>query len=452
MTAGQNAPALNGACRTQLQRIGLRRLFLTLIILAALATAAQGAPGPRAWEPVVIEGAQLGSMLGEPVSTFEVLAWHDGKPRPIPFQIDLAAGGAVPPARCLRTEENSAPLRAADELAMMIADFGDAANAARWPAGALEIAIKDPLGGPDRYAYVVAAQNPRRSPLSYVQFDASAGRVETDFYRFGLSNGWPSDFTYQNHRFAHGPNRIDRLAVSLSARVFGLFPYAMTEHDLRISPPAVSCGPVRVILRYRYAVTLIGGIRSPSITVPIMFYRQYITSPVAVHFPWLPRLFFRDTHIRINLAYNAAHDARLLWQGNDTGLAIDEEAMAGQQATAMDPGPSVDWLALRQDGHLLIQGFPSSPDLDLIQHRLTYHGHGGGMSAARGTTPTVRIGYEISHLEELGAGRHVFDACFAVLDQAADPHTFFRELRAPPVVAARPLRVASAALAGLPAG
>ncbi|MGO9263918.1 MAG: hypothetical protein ACLQBA_03360 [Candidatus Binataceae bacterium] len=423
----------------------VRSFFLTLGTLCALAVSASASP-TRDWEPVVINGAQLSPLLAVPVNTFAVLAERDGKLNPIPFQIDPAtmgtASAAVP--RCSPTDENGAPLRAADELVMLLADFGDAANGVTpLPAGALEIAIKDPLGGPDRYAYVVAAKNPRRSPLSYVQFDPSTERVETDFYRFGLSNGWPSDFTYQNQRFAHRPSLIDRLNVSLSSRVFGIFPYAMTEHDLRISRPEVRCGPVRVMLRYHYAVTLIAGIHSPSIAVPIAFYRQYITSPVAVHFPWLPRLFFGDTRIRINVDYGAPGDARLFWDGARAGLALKEEPLAGRQSAAMDPGPSVDWVALRQDGHLLAQAFPTSRDLDLIQHNLTYRGSADGAGAAHRTT-TVKIGYAISRLEKLSAGRHVFDACFAVLDESSDPQTFFRELRAAPVVVVRPLPAVTA--------
>ncbi|HXR25972.1 MAG TPA: hypothetical protein VN742_11465 [Candidatus Binataceae bacterium] len=422
------------------------RFFLTIGILLALAASASAGP-IRDWEPVVVEGAQLRPLLGVPVNTFEVLAGRDGKLNPIPFQVDPAtteaAAASVP--RCSPTDEKGAPLRAADELVMLLSDFGDAANSATpLPAGALEIAIKDPLGGPDRYAYVDAAKNPRRSTLSYVQFDPSTERVETDFYRFGLSNGWPSDFTYQNQRFEHRPSLIDRLNVSMSSRVFGVFPYAMTEHDLRISQPVVRCGPVRVTLRYHYAVTLIAGIRSPSVVVPIAFYRQYITSPLAVHFPWLPRLFFGGTRIRINVDYGVPRHASLLWDGDRAGLVLNEAPLAGRQSAAMDPGPSVDWVALRQDGHLLAQAFPTSRDLDLIQHNLTYRGPIDGAGAARGTTKMVKIGYEISRLEELSAGKHVFDACFAVLDESSDPQTFFHELRAAPVVMVRPLPVRAA--------
>jgi hypothetical protein len=407
--------------------------FLAILVILFARVTALAAPGPQAWQPVVVKGAQLRAMLGAPIASLEVLAGRDGRLQPIPFQVDastsaIAAGSA---SRCSPPGANRASLGSKDELAVMLGDFGDRANAKTpLPVGALELAVRDPPGGPEHFAYVAAVKSPQRSAVSYMQFDSSAERVETDSYRFGLRHGWPRDFSLQRHRAAHGPNLLNALTVSLSARLFGLIPFATTEHDLRIGQPTVTCGPVRVTLRYNYSVRLIGGLRSPSVIVPIIFYRQYIVCPLAIRFPWLPRLVFRDTRIRISLDYSATHDTQLLWQGSRVELPVNADSAPGQQPVVMDPGPSVDWLALRQDGQLLIQGFPPTTDFDLIRHYLTYHGPVDGAGPVPETRRVI-IGYEFRQLETLSAGTHVFEACVAVLDGAADPQTFFSELRAP---------------------
>jgi len=410
--------------------------FLPILLLLFARVTAMAAAGPQAWQPVVVKGAQLPAMLGAPIDSLEVLAGRDGRLQPIPFQVDvsaptIASGSA---SRCSPPTANRAPLRPNDELAVMLGDLGERANVKTpLPRGALELAVRDPPGGPEHFAYVASVKSPQRSAVWYVQFNGSAERVETDSYRFGLRHGWPRDFSLQRHRFAQGPNLLNALTVSLSARLFGLIPFATTERALRSGQPIVTCGPVRVALHYNYSVRLIGGLRSPSIVVPFIFYRRYIVCPFAIRFPWLPRLFFRDTRIRVSLDYNATPDTLLLWQGSKVGLPINADRALGHQATVMDPGPSVEWLALRQDGQLLIQGFPPTTDFNLIGHYLTYQEPVDGTGPIPGTRRVI-IGYEFRQLEALSAGKHVFEGCVAVLDGAADPQTFFSELHPAPVV------------------
>jgi hypothetical protein len=131
------------------------------------------------------------------------------------------------------------------------------------------------------------------------------------------------------------------------------------------------------------------------------------------------------------LGYLSSDGAIVSWQGNDTGIPINQGSPAKLNGAVTDPGPAVDWIDVRQDGHLLIQGFPASPDLALLSHRLAYREPGGSPETSRTGKSIASLGYEITRLERLSAGKHVFDVCFAVLDGNVHPDRFMAELRSP---------------------
>jgi hypothetical protein len=413
-----------------------------LIILLVLATSGLARASPRGWQPVVIDAARLRSLLGASTDRIEVLARRGGRLEPIPFQIDppenLAA--ATGPG-CPAVATASGRLEPGDEITVMLGDLGEVASAdARLPPGSVQIAITDPLGGPERFAYIATVQNPQRIKVSYVDYDPSADRIETDYYRFGLTNGWPTDFTYQDHRLQRLPSLIKRLNLSLYSRIFGILPYGITERDMRARKIAVRCGPIRVTLWYSYAISLIAGIHSPSITTRIDFYRNYITSPLTVRFPWLPRLLFKGTQVRIDADYGAVQRGKILWPAPGAQTRVVDEPIGQRQAADMNPGPTVDWVGLSKDGHLMLQAFRPTPDLDSIGHHLFYQDTFDDSHLQPSKVEEVKIGYVISHLEGLSMGRHAFEVCFAIMDHTSEPANFFTELRSPPRIEINPVR------------
>lgn len=81
----------------------------------------------------------------------------------------------------------------------------------------LEIKASDRLGGNPRFAYV--ADSPRLTSHQYIYYDPARDRIESDFYRIGLTAGWPTDFALQYHIHRRAPNLIDRFKVRTSARI-----------------------------------------------------------------------------------------------------------------------------------------------------------------------------------------------------------------------------------------
>jgi hypothetical protein len=103
-------------------------------------------------------------------------------------------------------------LRGTDELVLIAADT--ASSLPENPClrrDSLEIKASDPLGGNPRFAYV--AGSPRLTSHQYIYYDLARDRIESDFYRIGLTAGWPTDFALQYHIHRRAPNLIDRFKV-----------------------------------------------------------------------------------------------------------------------------------------------------------------------------------------------------------------------------------------------
>jgi hypothetical protein len=426
--------------------------FRRRLAIAAAATAALlSLPRPgaamaasRDWQPLVIKGAQMPALVGDLITRFEVLATHDGKLGPIPFQVDqLTADGkyALPDGPEPTLGDSPGILGKDDEIALMISDLGEPAGAAaQLPAGAQEIEVADPLGGPDRFAYVAAVDSPERSPVRYVEYDPKIDRVETDSYRMSFTNELPTDLALQNRKHEGGANIIDRIKVRASARVLGIFHYRMDEDDIRNRLLAWKSGPVRIIRRISHSVDVILGIRSPEVVSENYFYRDYIENPFRLRFPWVPRVIFGDIHVRIDLDFSDAAGWELLWSGMKQppvriGDAAAERALAGE-----DPAQPVAWMAMRAAHHTFVQTLRPSADLRLVDRRLYFRDDPGVPDPPErvpGEHPGV--GYMMTGWEELSGGAHVIDSLLISVSGSYDPDLLLRELRIPVSVRARPV-------------
>jgi hypothetical protein len=399
---------------------------------------------PRDWQPLVLKGAQIPALLGNPVARVEVLAIHGGKLGPIPFQIDqVAADGkyALPDGPEPTLDDNPGILDSDDEVALMISDLGERAGAgAPLPAGAQEIDAADPLGGPDRFAYIAAVDSPERSLVRYVEYDPKIDRVETDSYRMSFTNELPTDLALQNRKGEAGANIIDRIKVRASARVFGIFHYRMDEDDIRNRLLAWKVGPVRIIRRLSHSVDLLLGIRSPEVVSENYFYRDYIENPFRLRFPWVPRVIFGDIHVRIDLDFTDAAGWQLLWSGMKQPPVRIGDAAAERALAAEQPAPAVTWMAMRAAHHTIVQTLRPSADLRLVERRL-YFRDDPGVPDPPERVPGERpgVGYMMTGWEELSGGAHVIDSLLISVPGSYDPDLLLQELRTPVSVQVRPV-------------
>ncbi|MGH7863882.1 MAG: hypothetical protein ACREQB_02755 [Candidatus Binataceae bacterium] len=427
------------------------RLLLILGATIALAHAPPAAlAGPRSWQPLVATGSQVKKLLGARIEHIEVLSTESGALRPIPFQIDERLGDgrfALPDGRQPVADDSPGIIDGDDELAMMISDLGERARRGgeeMMPAGAVELEVIDPLGGPNRYAYVASVEHPRRSTRSYVEYDFKRNSIETDGYRIGFTNQMPTDFALQERMGENRANLIDRFKVRISAKVLGYFHFKMNEDRLIHHLTAWHSGPIRVIRRIEHSVNLIFGIRSPEVASYNLFYRDYIQNPFEVRFPWIPRLIFGDINVRIALDFTGLAGYSLVWSDMNRAPLKIHEVRGTPLLDADGSAPPITWIAFRGNGRIIIQTLAPSPVVNRIVRRLYFRNDTDFRDPPErvpGENPA--IGYVMTGWEELPSGTHHIDSL--LIDAPADysPELLLRELSNPPVIECRALSTAA---------
>ncbi|MFN8644575.1 MAG: DUF3108 domain-containing protein [Candidatus Binatia bacterium] len=305
-------------------------------------------PLARHVDPVVVTGADLLAAL--PAATtapLRLYRWRDGAPVPVPYQFDARdKNGDVELAR----EEFA--LDANDELVFMAGDTGERAAAEALPpgcTGALEIAVRDPVGGGRGWVYLLQFDDPppRAADPPYATLDADGRRARSANY---------------DVEYAEGANVFNVLRVSLAAggsgenllrqtRMVGeptlrlLFTDLTFRFDERSTVAridGVRNGPVRAIRQVRLSIDL--GRYFPDLpngTTHTYHYADGFDSPARVSIPWLVLRTLRSFRFEDVVVFDPAVLPLRYWDGANLG--------------GVDLGPDVqlrtdvdhDWWAVR---------------------------------------------------------------------------------------------------------
>ncbi len=381
-------------------------LLRGLLILASIAVVSPAGASPRVWQPLLLRGKQLPQLLNVPVSRIEVLAVHHGRLEPIPFQVDSVLIGGIyalpqgPVPTAIVGEQAVGP---DDEITMMMFDLGERIpDTTVLPTGALEVAVTDPLGGPQRYVYMAAVKNPRLSPAHYVDYDPRHEIVETDSYRLGFKNEFPDDFRLQSHKGELSQNLIDGFELRGRVSLLNLIKVHLTEKDIKSRLLAYRVGPVRVIRRVGHRIEILKPIQSPEVSTVEFFYRDFGQAPFTMRLPW--HRLFRDVQGTIAMEFMNLRGYSILASGLEQPIEINNSGAAA----IIDHDTPATWLALRGGGRLMLQTFAPSADLDQITRELYYQAEpcrsGGpqcGLAAA--------VGIETDGWQRLSSGPHRFD-------------------------------------------
>jgi hypothetical protein len=288
-----------------------------------------GAPDPR---PVVLTRADLGPLLGTVPGDVVAFAFHHGRFAPVPVQVDerfaydVAAGYAdLRPEDCVNPDwcrdlaghlvlpgyadpgtlvgpDPDAALDADDEVALMLADFGEAASG--HPAGvdaATGVVVAATASGRTRHAYLYRRTDPALDPAAgaaYVRYAPTFVRgpyletyrrgghradgphgdgpratanpesttVRTDFYALGFSDRWVLD----RLEVEGGPDLLDVDLLSFGPGRCERTPYtgSRAEGAFLVN----RSGPVRALRR------VIGFNSGPLTEMTWTFYRRHAVS------------------------------------------------------------------------------------------------------------------------------------------------------------------------------
>jgi hypothetical protein len=226
--------------------LALALLALTGLALVAGATAPQDTPRSiaRDLEPVIVPGADVPLLLGEPLETLFVYAYRGGNWEQIPFQIDRVIAG-------IYTSTVDGVLRPEDEVVFMARDLGDLADpsnvmsALPISAAWYQVEVADSLSlAAKGWATIVRSTSLTRTfTETYASFDPATARISTPHYVMGFAaTHFGFDYLALN---GSGVDILDRTKMRIELLLAG----PLTEDD--IGPVTIDLtrnGPVRVII------------------------------------------------------------------------------------------------------------------------------------------------------------------------------------------------------------
>jgi hypothetical protein len=417
---------------------------ITCVASSALADSS----GPN-WRTIVLKGAAMPQLIGGPESHLEVLALHDGRLDPIPFQVDevLPDGRyALPDGPEALSDNSPGILDRDDEIAMMLSDLGDRASSPprELPPDALEIETVDAASGAHRYAYIAAVPSPRRSSVAYVSYDPAHSSIEGGSYRMTFRGDFPIGLALKHDRGKLSPSLIEGSQVQVTARVLRLFKLRLSANGVSNRVLAWHGGPIRFIRRVSHSVKLIFGIKSPPVLSEEIFYRDRAEDSFAARVLWLPRLFFSDVRVCTWLDFVGLDSFELAW----TGMGWQPLEPGTRSAVAAEVSrnpPEFKWLALKGDGKVVMQTFTPSPDFATLRRQLYYCDGAAAADASRQgsldcESGALQIGYLMTGWENLAADTHRVNSVLMVLPASAEPDAVTSELEIAPVVNVRPMR------------
>lgn len=423
---GRRAP-LAGACRRPNTRPGrpTPAIAALLVLLAVVAGAAAdegpaplGPCGPidRPYEAIELWARSLRRLGGTPLGQLGLVAYRDGRPHPIPFQVDergnhkLAMPGGAEPT----LDETPGVLDADDFLVFMACDAGERAPEAdrdpedrRWR----EIVLDDPRDGATGWVYVRVADAPPRTDRRYVEYDDAVDLVETAIYRIGMINTLPRYFAVALAG-PLGPDLLDGARLRADATLLGhLAHWRQSEQDGRHRLIGWTAGPVRVVRRSKHKVELGMGIQLTAGVAHTYFYPRHVYGPGALSLPFSPAVFFQDIHGFGGADFRDLRGWRLVAPGTPAeGFLIDGTMSAAEQAFADDPPSPATWFALVREGEgLLVVLTMSEALIEAVPLELTYRDDETAVDApedAPGQVPLV--GFRGRDVQRIEAGKYRF--------------------------------------------
>ena len=359
-----------------------------IIVLASPAWASPDRIGVRysvssRFHPVVLTGGALPALVGTPTSRIAIYAFRDNEMKPIPYQFDRrdADGNFQFTEAGDEAKEASHKFDANDECVFMASDAGE--KDARLPdiLGAVsmtEIEIVDATTAQSRwvYAVVLAVPSAARASPAYVSYDAASDTVASEVYRVTFSKEQPFLMTglslrdpADNH---WGPNLVDTMKVRHTGKLFGHFDFVRTQADYRSKLVTVKAGPVRVIRRTANRVRVLGFLRTPSIYMDYLCYRQGVTQDVLIDVPFRIGWFFSDMATRMTMDWRDGPDfpkTKIYSRSFADGLTVDGK-MSGEKRQFNRSGDTEFVMANAYETMLVRLDY--GPDLPVTKHVYLY--------------------------------------------------------------------------------
>lgn len=369
-----------------------------------------------------MEGRKASFLLHRPVASLRVYTFHDGKPAPIPFQVDerdrrerwILDQGTKP-----GVDESPGEFDSNDVVVIMNRDLGARGTVTALPSGATgwgEIRIgpeTQPLG----FAYLGSFDHP--PPLSEsaspaARYEPETDRVYAERYALEFRAPLPRHVAFVSRLGEFGENTVAGVhAVGEVRFVGGLFTLRRTDSDIQSELLNYRNGPVRAIRRARYWIPLPFGFHTTG-RVDLLFYGDFVEGSAQVKLKIPPSLILADGELQTYFDFLHFDDARLLLEGSSpSDPAPDHETSANQALT----GRPARWAALRlPDGRIVLFVVRLEGALQNLEQQVYFKETAPTEGAGSGQP---LFGFQFSRVSRLETGTHRLSAFAAVLDNVS---------------------------------
>ena len=232
-------------------------------------------------------------LADQPITSIRVYAADaQGKPKPIPFQIDEQVFDrklnktvwAVTSG--VEAQWGDGKFNGEDALLWLDSDAGGKLSASSLSKAKIKLEVlSDPKSS--RYVYITVEDSPAElSKVSYVNYNSSQDEVSTSYYQAGFSKANPiiqNKLVILNQSLK--ANILDRFKVRIKLGIKNFFDFKIDEDKVSAKLVGYSAGPIRVIRRIT-AYKDIGPIRVvPKSQTDFIFYPDWIEVPTKIKNP-----------------------------------------------------------------------------------------------------------------------------------------------------------------------
>jgi len=342
----------------------MKRLFLASVFFLSSSLFGQESKTlTRIYDPIVIEGKKLSSLLGSAIDRLSLMKWKEDKFLPIPFQIDeKLENGEYAFEQGEKAKKDSNPdFDANDELVFLAIDTGDRAPQKTYPEGAekgLEIEIIDPLNKNRAWVYLFCfCQKAPRSDFDYVRFEVDwknkHKRVYSkDRFGYGLIMGSPTDAVYPDEFMVVLPDGkvmpdiLDRQKIRGVIKTKFLFDIDFKFDVLtRSKLSAWTDGQVRIIYRSDGYLKLGFFKFSGKGYSIITYYPNCLIWPMHIEVPFSLAPFIKDFELAGYMDYNEnVIPAYVYSESNPSPPKIILDGKTTQQEKSLDYTSECSWI------------------------------------------------------------------------------------------------------------
>jgi len=317
--------------------------------------------------PVVLTGREIPSLQGIPVSRISLYARHRAELKPIPFQIDRRdrkGDFRIPLSDRERKKAEQSLFDENDECVFMAGDVGRRMES--FPgnlraASVVEMEITDPGTGRTGWVYALAAPRgiAKRSRRDYISYHSRDDSVESESYRIAFSKKLP--FLVSTLRWKqkgtgrYSPDFADTMKVRHRGRLFHQFAFLRTQDDYTSRIVAVKDGPVRVIRRTANRVRILWKLRTPSISIDYVCYRNAFYMDTLIDIPFRIGWFFSDVETLMTMDGNddpAVPQRKVYSKSTPQGLVIN--GMMSDAKRAFNASGDTAFSISSSDGLILV--------------------------------------------------------------------------------------------------